>query len=124
MRDFQQRGTLRRIAESKPALAVLAGIMIFSMWNLAVFWRKMNETEKNRELAAERATALEESKKHLEAQVGKLQTERGVEEVLREDFGLTREGEGVIIVVEDESEKKGLEDENKGFWGWVRGIFK
>lgn len=83
----------------------------------------MTETKKNRELAEERAKVLEESKKYLEARVGKLQTERGVEEVLREDFGLTREGEGVIIVVEEESAEDEPEQE-KGFWGWVKGIFK
>jgi len=124
MRDFQHKSPLRKIAESKPALAIIAGILIFSMWNLAVFWRKMIETEKNKELAEERAAVLEESKKNLEAQVSKLQTERGVEEVLREDFGLSREGEGVIIIVDEEGEGEEVKPENRGFWGWIKGIFE
>jgi cell division protein FtsB len=123
MRDFQRRSPIRKLAESRPALAILAGILLFSMWNLAVFWRKMVETEKNREIAAERAEGLEESKKNLEAQVGKLQTERGVEEVLREDFGLSRQGEGVIIIVDEEGAETEVKAEKKGFWSWIKGLF-
>lgn len=123
MRDFQKRGKLRRLLESKLVLAVLAGVLLFSMWNLAVFWRKMSETGRNKEIAGERVKELEANKESLEYEIERLQSDRGIEEVLREDYGLSREGEGVIIVVEDQNALKAQVPKDTGFWAWVKGIF-
>jgi cell division protein FtsB len=123
MRDFQERGKIRRLLESRPILILLAGILLFSLWNVFGFWRKMSETEKNRQIAEEKATELEANKAHLESEIQKLESKRGVEEVLREDYGLSREGEGVIVIVEDQN-KADKEEDEKGFWAWWKNLFK
>lgn len=122
MRDFQTRGKFARLLQSKPALVFLGLLLLVSVWNLIGFWRKMNETGENRERAEERVAELTENKMKLEANIESLESDRGIEEVLREDYGLSREGEGVIVIMEDQSEE--VEEEPQGFFGWWKNLFK
>src|SRR3989338_2608644 len=112
MRDFQEKGKIRRLLESRPALFIFTLLILLSAWNLIGFWQKMDETGKNRRMAEEKAAELGASKKNLEFEIGRLESDRGIEEVLRENYGLAREGEGVIVVIEDRS-AEGSEAESK-----------
>lgn len=123
MRDFQSKKRFNRILESRPVLLILFLGLVFSAWNLLGFWSKMNETAKNREFAEEKFNTLRLSKEKLESNLGSLETDRGVEEVLREDFGLAREGEGVIVILEDETTEAEKEPK-RGFWGFWKGLFR
>jgi cell division protein FtsB len=122
MRDFQSKSRFKRFIESKLALSLISLLFVLSLWNLLGFWGKMNETSKNRKFAEEKVSALRESKMKLESNVSKLETDRGVEEVLRENFGLSREGEEVIVIVEDENIAP-VPEEKKGFMKFWQGLF-
>jgi cell division protein FtsB len=123
MRNFEKKGKLMRILESQLVLVILAGALLFSLWSLVGFWQKMNETSKKRKMAEEKVLELKEGKEKLEIDIEKLQSDRGIEEILREDFGLAREGEGVIVVVEDQN-KEAEKPESGGFWGFWRSLFQ
>jgi len=125
MRNFKGQKGIGDLLESKPVLIFLAVLVLVSAWSLMGFWGRMEETKKNKEIAQGKFEELEEAKLKLEADIMKLESERGVEEVLREDYGLAREGEGMIIVVEDQN-KKNSEDEaeKSGFWNFFRSLFR
>ena len=124
MRNFREKRKFARALESKPFLILLGILIVFSLWSLFGFWQKLAETVKKREMASEKVSALKENKVKLEADISKLQSDRGIEQVLRENYGLSKEGEGVIVVVEDQN--KNLESKNQkgGFWSFWQNWFQ
>ena len=86
--------------ESPPALIVLGIIILIFSWSVIRFWGKMAETRKNKEIAEAKTETLREQKGALRADIEKLETDRGKEEFFRENYGLAKEGEEVIIIVD------------------------
>ena len=123
MRSFQEKKRWRNLAQSWPALALLCVLALFFAWSVFGFWGKMEGTKKNRQLAEEKVAELEDKKARLSADIEKLSTEEGIEENIREKFGLAREGEGVIIIADDEKEAK-EEAKSGGFFNWLKNLFR
>ena len=65
----------------------------------------MQDTSKNRKIAEDRLLQLQTQKDKLTADISKLNTTDGVEEVIRDKFGLVKEGEGMIVIVEDQNKE-------------------
>ncbi len=103
MSNFQNKKTQRNIFYSFPFLVFLAVILLFSIFGVVRFLIKMNETSKNRNIAENKVAELEKSKQKLTEDIESLKTDRGLEENIREKFGLAKEGEGLIVVVDDKN---------------------
>ncbi|MCA9363876.1 hypothetical protein KC727_01500 [Candidatus Kaiserbacteria bacterium] len=128
MFDFYEKRKLRNILYSKWVVALL--VLFIVLLAISTFRRfsveremaeKRFQKEQELELLKQRAALLEEK-------VGHMQNERGVEEELRQRFDVAKEGEQVIILLDngksseaaspmpdDVSEEKGLFDFLK-FW--------
>lgn len=89
------------------------------------FFGKMLETGKNRKVAENKVEELEHSKLELESSIARLNTDKGIEEKIREDYALGKEGEGLVQIVE-EKPIKDTENETKtgGFFSFFTGWFK
>jgi cell division protein FtsB len=103
MFDFQQKRKLRSAFESPITwgmLLVLCILMAMSAYDRYQIAKDMAErrAEVERELAA-----LEERKVELESEVEYLKGERGIEAEMRRQFDVAKEGEQVVIIVEDET---------------------
>ncbi len=109
MFDFHQKRRLRAAFESRitwTILLVLATLMLVSTYNRYQIARDM--AERRLEVESE-MTRLLERKAELEADVEYLSNERGIEAEMRRQFDVAREGEQVVIIVEDESTVQPLE---------------
>ena len=84
----------------------------------------MRETEKNKQIVENRVLELKEQKEKLLADINSLETEEGKEKFFRENFGLAKEGENVIIVVEDKNLPKEPAEDSSGFWSFLKNLFK
>jgi len=125
MRNFQQKGGWRNIIESKPVLILLGILLLFFAWNVFNFWNKMQETAKNKRIVEDKVTALQQQKEKLEADINSLNTDEGKEKLFRENFGLAKEGEGVIMIIEDKNAPKASLGTNTGsFFSFLRNLFK
>ncbi|HEU0085898.1 MAG TPA: septum formation initiator family protein [Candidatus Paceibacterota bacterium] len=126
MRNFQpKKNRLRRIVESPPFLVLLFAIVVLFSWSVFGFFEKMRETEAKRETAEEKVAELSEKKEKLTRDIEYLETDRGVEDNIREKFGFVKEGEKVIVIVEDENfSTQSIEEEKGSFWKFIRNIFK
>ena len=100
MRNFERNRGKKSIMESPLALIVLGIIILIFSWSVIRFWGKMAETRKNKEIAEAKTETLREQKGALRADIEKLETDRGKEEFFRENYGLAKEGEEVIIIVD------------------------
>jgi cell division protein FtsB len=124
MRNFQQKRNWRNIIESKPVLILLGILILFFAWNILGFWNKMRETEKNKKTAEEEVVSLEQQKEKLSSGLNSLNTDEGKEKIFRENFGLAKDGEDEIVIVEDQNPPIAPAPASSGFWGFFKNIFK
>ncbi|MEX2052363.1 MAG: septum formation initiator family protein [Candidatus Paceibacterota bacterium] len=115
MRNLQGKRNYKRFFESWPVLIFLAIATIFFTWQIIDFFGKLRDTRYNRQTAEDRLTALKESKQNLSDSIESLKTPEGIDESIRNKFGLAKEGEGVIIIVEDQNAQK-KSDSDDGNW--------
>ena len=100
MRNFERNRGRKNIMESVPALVILGIVVLVFLWSVIRFWGKMAETRKNKEIAEAKTENLRTQKAALEQDIEKLRTDRGKEEFFRENYGLAKEGEEVIVIVD------------------------
>lgn len=125
MRNFQKKGRLRRVMQSKPVLILLGILALAFAWNVVSLFDKMLDTVKNRKIVEKRMEQLQREKENLSMDIQNLKTEKGREESIREKFGLVKEGEGLIVVVEDENQQKNKNNQNeKEFILFFKNLFK
>ena len=119
MKSFQRKRGWRNILHSRPVLAILFILLLIFAWSVIVFMGKMSITRENKKIAESQVTELEEQKLKLTAEIAKLGTSSGIEESIREKFPVVKEGEGVIIIVEDENQSEVPEKKSGGFFSFL-----
>lgn len=101
MKEFQEKQKAKRMLYSKPAL-VLMGIVLMSLlyatWNM---YQKSIAPQSNFKHASERLEDLKVRELNLLARIEVLSTEEGIEQELRQKFGYVREGEEVVMIVDN-----------------------
>ncbi len=86
----------------------LVGMFTLVIFGIAGVWsahQKEKESGALRTEAEVQLSDLSERQAQLTADIGKLQTDRGKEEALRQQYALAAKGEGLIVIV-DPSEQK------------------
>ena len=125
MRNSRTKITFRKVAESRPFLIFLGTVVLMFSWSVFKFWNKLEETERNKEIVEAKAVAMREKKAKLEEDIERLNTVEGKEEFFRENYGLAKEGEEVIVVVEDKNATGPSQaPKKKGFWDFLSRLFK
>lgn len=121
MIPFQERKKIRKILYSKITLIALAVVLLLvgdGAWNI---YQKAAIARAERDSAARSLADLQSRTAELQASLVQLQSERGVEEDIRQKFTVVRPGEDVVVVVDD-STKKSENSEAvapKGFWARI-----
>lgn len=107
MRDFsKRRGRAREFLRSLGAMAVALVLAVATILSLRAAWHmyeKFAHAGAARHAAEEELEKLQKREAEVQAAVGELSSERGIEAAVRERFGVVREGEGEIRIVRDES---------------------
>ncbi len=125
MRNFQKSGRLRHIMQSKFFLIFLGIIILSFFFNMFSFMAKMEETIRNRKIIENKIAELEKSKGKLNSDINKLKTEKGVEENIRDKFGLAKEGENMILVIDDKNLPEVQKKTNfSWFFSFFNNLFK
>jgi len=100
---------------SKPVLGLLGVVVLIFASGVIGFMGKMRTTIENRKVAENKLAQLETEKDRLSSEVAKLKSQDGIEESIREKFGLAKEGEGMIMIVDDKNPTKPPEKPKEGF---------
>jgi cell division protein FtsB len=125
MRNFQKKGIWGRILQSKPALILLGIIILTFAWSIFRFSARLRETDRNRQIAEDKVIQLRQQKEKLAADIESLNTDAGKERVFRENFGLAKEGEEVIVIVDDKSVPATQNNSYFfGFFSFLKGLFE
>jgi len=101
MFDFHEKRKIRSMLYSKPVIALLflaTGLLLMSAYNR---YEAAAETKHRLDTRQAELNALSDRAEVLEAKVRYLEDERGVEEELRSRFDVAKEGEEVVVIVDD-----------------------
>lgn len=125
MLPFQERKKFRKILYSKTALLVLFVIVIFMTRGAWKIHNKAVIAQEERDETARSLADLQGRTKDLEASIVKLKSGQGVEEEVRQKFTVAKQGEEVVVVV-DENAKKSKNGEliDQGAWARVLRFFR
>ncbi|MEI8174466.1 MAG: septum formation initiator family protein [bacterium] len=124
MKSFQQKKGLRNILYSRPVLVLLIILIFLFSYFLFGFMGKMELTMENRKIAENKVVQLKEQKERLVSDISKLNSNNGVEESIRDKFGLAKEGEGIVVIIDNKTEPKVVKEESGGFFSFLKNLFK
>ena len=106
----------------KVALAgLIIGLVIVGRGAFGMFQKYSKVQQKIKEARAQLDT-LKDQEKFLRSEIERLSSNRGVEQELRERFGVAKEGEDVVVIVDDKKgesngqDTKAVGDQAAGSW--------
>ncbi|MFA5838599.1 MAG: septum formation initiator family protein [Candidatus Paceibacterota bacterium] len=103
-------------------LMILIVVFLKATWNV---YKKEKITRDNLNNAQDELNGIKEREVFLVEQIEKTKTEKGIEEEIRSKFNVVKEGEKVIVIVNEKEKPKIIEsNETDSFWNWVKGIFE
>jgi cell division protein FtsB len=101
MLEFQEKRKIKNLLYSKVTLTVLIILVVLllnAVWNV---YKKQDLAKDNLIKTAVVFEGLQAREKMLSSEIERLKTKNGVEEEIREKYGLVKPGEEVIVVVDN-----------------------
>ncbi|HAE36709.1 MAG: hypothetical protein UR85_C0013G0006 [Candidatus Nomurabacteria bacterium GW2011_GWF2_35_66] len=125
MSEFNRKNT-NNFWHSPLVLIVLFCILVLFMYNIIGLIEKERETANKKNIILSNIETLRNREKSLSLDIEKLKTEEGIEETIRDKYQVVKEGEKMVVIVDEEKKESiVLGEENKhGFIEWIKGIFK
>jgi cell division protein FtsB len=126
MKNFQKKNRQRTFLQSKFVLVVLGLLIITFSWSIIELAGKLQNTIENKKIAENKVKELQKEKEGLLYDIANLNTDKGVEESIRERFGLAKDGEEMIIIVDDKNSTETVNNKpgNKGLFSFLKNLFK
>lgn len=123
MREFQQRRFINRLLRSKLMLVAGAALIVLLANGTFGVYGKYRESL-TRRVAIERELALLKARADtLSHEVERLNTPQGVEEEIRRQFNMVKEGEEVAIIVDPPNSEPASKGNEDGWWHTVLRFF-
>ncbi len=106
-------------------LGVLFVILVLFSYNIIDLVAKERETSAKRDRVLDHIETLRQREKSLTDSLDRINTEEGIEEVIREKYQVVKPGEKEVIIVDEQKSDEGMDqtDRTHGFWGFVKKIF-
>ncbi|NVO04118.1 MAG: septum formation initiator family protein [Bacteroidetes bacterium] len=124
MKDFNKSNDYK-FWHSPVALILLFCVLVFFGYKIIDLIKKERETSHEKEIILDKIDSLNKKEVDLNKNIARLETDEGKEEIIREKYPVVKDGEKMVTIVEDEVDKKVLDNkkEEHGFWNWIKGIF-
>lgn len=127
MNSFQdKKSDWRKLLESWPSLVILSLLLVFFAINIILFLGKMIEARKSRDIAENKVAELLDKKDQLHTEINTLNTDKGKESLIREKFGLAKEGESMVVVINEKKKEDAADTQEKqgNFFSFFNRLFK
>ena len=124
MLEFQEKRKLRKFLYSRVTFVILLifiGIVLKAVWGV---YEKQKTTKDNLAKISLNLDSLRAREKMLSSEIERLKTEDGVEEEIRDKYGLVKPGEEVIIVVGGDADADPELTTPTSFWQKIKDWFK
>lgn len=120
MAEFQTKKDSKRIWHSPLMLFVLLFILLLFMYNMIGLLEKARDTSQKREMVLSQMNSITERQQIEEKNIAKLQTNSGIEETLRDKYHLVKEGEQMVVIVDQDVDKLNKKEEKSSKLGIVQ----
>lgn len=120
MAEFQTKKDSKRIWHSPLMLFVLLFILLLFMYNMIGLLEKARDTSQKREMVLSQMNSITERQQIEEKNIAKLQTDSGIEETLRDKYHLVKEGEQMVVIVDQDVDKLNNNEEKSSKLGIVQ----
>lgn len=124
MAEFQKKQTWQKVLYSKGSFIVILFLIGFMIYNIFSILPKLRETALNKNKALNQVESIQEQTATLTSRIEKLKTEQGIEDDIRSKFRVVKEGEGLIVIVDDPKKEEVKQEESGGFWSFLKKLFK
>lgn len=114
----ERHKALARLFWRRLGIFTLVGLVIFGALAVRGVWLKEQESRALRHEAEVQLAELREQEAHLSEHIRDLRTDRGIEEALREQYGVARAGEELVIIIESPS--AAAPEPEQSVRAWVR----
>jgi len=121
--DHRDKVKIRRLIYSRITLLILALVFVAILKGSINVYKKQKLSRDTLRKADSELLELRERQEFLNEEIDSLNTKDGVEATLRERFGVAKEGEGVIILLDEEEVEEEQEIEKLGLWAEFRSLF-
>ena len=115
---------IQKIFRTHWKIAILIILVIFAGQTVFNVYRRYQDSRASLALAEKELAVIENKKAVLEESTAELKTEQGIEEAIRQKYQVTKNGERLIVIVDDE-QRKPIETSGKpiGIWQSVLKFF-
>ena len=117
----RERNNPLRLFGRRLLATLLAILVISALWAVWDIYRKNGEAARLRAEAEGRLTELKQQQSKLEADLRELQTRRGMEAALRQQYAVAGAGEGLIVIVEPD--RPTGRHASSSPWQWITNMF-
>ncbi len=123
-RHIRKERFMSRLIRSPFSYVVLiVFILIFSISAVGTYKKSRIAKQKTKQVEAQ-FQSLVEQEAHLKSSLEDMNTEYGMEKALREKFGIVKEGEVSVIIVDPKEEEKVDDKKEKGgLFNFIKRIF-
>jgi cell division protein FtsB len=121
-KNFNKKIALKKRIFSLPMLLILLVVLIIICCSVFGLIKSNNKTRENRDLAFNQLASLQKREQELKSGIEKLKTADGMEENIRDKFRATKEGEELIVIVEDKKDPS-VVVEKSGFLAFLKRVF-
>jgi cell division protein FtsB len=104
MREYQQKHIVRTLLYSRVTMVILFLLIVLLLRSIMELNDKRIEVNVERDETAKERQDLESKVEKIRKQNEFIKTERGFEEYVRTTYPVVKEGEGVIVIYDDESQ--------------------
>src|SRR3989344_5871001 len=120
MAEFQKNRKWQKIAYSKLTLFTLFVFLVLLSVSLVKIAGKSRETAQNNQTVLRELEKFQSQSAALSGEIGKLKTPDGIEEKIREKYRVVKDGEGLIVIIDDKGNALSEEPSKQGgFWGFL-----
>ena len=121
-----QKDTKRALLYSPFGIGVLSLVLLFLAYAVFSIGHKSHEVNAQLRNIEAKDAALTARQNELRSELDKLSTPAGVEDTLRDKYPVVKNGEGVVVIVDDTSKApaSATPPQSKGIIGWFKNLFK
>ncbi len=124
MADFQQKRKIKKAVYSKISLVILLVIIIPLAHATYGIYQKEQLSSVNFNSAKKEYDDLKAREDMLNSEIGRLQTDEGIEEDIRNKFSVAKPGEQVIVIFDKEGTSSVENHQKESFWQKLVSFFK
>ena len=121
MLEFKHKRKIKKRIYSKFTIVVLSLIVLALFNGVWGIYQKVRTSKQKLDLSKEKYEEVKDRHLAIEEQIHHLNTNSGVEEEVRTKFNMAKEGERVIVLVDenDDSQDGTLNDSKRSFWSKI-----